>query len=298
MDTTKKTLTKVKKWTPWPNFSWKTELITLFTLLITCSVQALLLSGVYRPTDIVSGGATGIAMLIEYTVGIPTWISNIALNIPIMICGLKFLNLRLVFYSSLAMLTFSFVLGLTPDFVIPIEDPLIAAIFGGAIMGAMGAPIIRQGASMGGLDVVALILNKQFSFSLGSINIALNLLIISSMGFLAGLEAALLSLITMFIYNVSFDNFNRGMNRTKTVFIISDYWKQIAPAVSKKLHRGATYLHGTGAYTGDDKTIVYCIVRTVELAALRRIVREYDPNAIFSIIDTREVIGRGFSTMH
>ncbi len=284
-----------KKLQPWPGFTWKNELITLFVILLTCSIQALLISGLYQPSGLAGGGVTGIAMLCEYAFGLPSWIIILGLNIPIMLLGLKLLNIRLIVYSILATGMFTLVLGLTPDFVIPVSEPIIAAIFGGALMGAAGAPVIRLGASMGGMDVVSLMLNKRFSFSLGSINAGLNVVIIGLLGLVKGLDAMLLSLIAMFVSNVAYNNVLQGMNRTKTVFIISDHWNEIAPQVLEKLHRGVTYIPAKGAYTGQDKTLVYCIVRTVELGTLRRILREKDPHAIFSIIDTREVLGRGFS---
>ena len=83
-----------------------------------------------------------------------------------------------------------------------------------------------------------------------------------------------------------------------SVFIISKEWDEIAPHVLNEMHRGVTYLHGEGAYTGEPRNVVYCIVKTTELSKLRSIVKRYDPNALFSIIETKEVIGRGFGLMN
>lgn len=102
----------------------------------------------------------------------------------------------------------------------------------------------------------------------------------------------------MFVCNVSFNFALEGLNRTHTVFIISDKWDEIAPTVLNKLHRGVTYISAEGAYTGKQRKLVYCIVKTVELAPLKRIVKEHDEYAMISVIDTREVSGRGFGALN
>ena len=102
----------------------------------------------------------------------------------------------------------------------------------------------------------------------------------------------------LFVSSVAFNNMLQGLNRTKTLFIISDRWEEIAPHVLKEVHRGVTLIPAKGAYTGKDKTVVYVIARTTELSIIRRIVREYDPKAMFSVIDTREVLGRGFDSIN
>jgi len=188
-------------------------------------------------------------------------------------------------------------LGVTQNVYLPIENPIIAMLFGAVLLGASSAIVVRLGASMGGVDIIGIMLNKKFSFSIGSIKTVLNAIIICCLIFIKGFEEALTSIVALFVCNVAFNNILQGLNRTKTVFIISDHWDEIAPHVLNEMHRGITYIPAKGAYSGEDKTLVYCIVRTVELASLRRIVREHDPKALFSIIDTREVVGRGFSPM-
>ena len=133
---------------------------------------------------------------------------------------------------------------------------------------------------------------------MGTINLAFNLLVIAGLAFVKGLDDAALSTVVLFVSSVAFNNMLQGLNRTKTLFIISDRWEEIAPHVLKEVHRGVTLIPAKGAYTGKDKTVVYVIARTTELSVIRRIVREYDPKAMFSVIDTREVLGRGFDSIN
>ncbi len=277
---------------------WRREVLTILSILVAAVVEALILTGIYAHNNMVSGGVTGIAMLFSYAFGVPIWITVAALNVPIMIWGLVKLRFRFVLYSIFAVVSFSVILALTPSFVIPVENRMIATLFGAVVIGVISALPVRMGASMGGMDVVSLILSRRFSFSMGSINIVLNLVIMGALAFVSGLDAALLSIIAMFVSNVAFNFVMQGFNRTKTVFIISEKWDDIAPHVLNEMHRGVTYIPARGAYSGKERTLVYVIVRTVELEKLKRIVRENDPNALFSIIDTREVVGRGFTPMN
>ena len=157
------------------------------------------------------------------------------------------------------------------------------------------APPARRGPPPGGIDILALLRSKKFSFPMGTISYGFNILITGALAFVKGLDKAALAMLVMFVSSTVFNNVLLGLNRTKTLFIISDRWEEIAPHVLRDVHRGVTLIPAKGAYTGQDKTLVYVLARTMELAAIRRIVLDIDPSAMLSIIDTREVVGRGFT---
>ena len=157
------------------------------------------------------------------------------------------------------------------------------------------------------MDIVSLLLNRRYSISMGTISMSLNVVIALALGvvkaigahdYRIGVESAALSFIALFVTSIAFNNIILGINRTKTLFIISDKWDEIAPEVLNKMHRGVTYIPCRGAYTNQEKTLVYILTKTIELGHIRRIVLEKDPKAIISIIDTREVIGKGFSAVN
>lgn len=242
-------------------------------------------------------------MLGEYALGLPSWITLFILNVPVLILALVKLHLRFTIYTIVTTLWFSACMGLTAGVQIPFDftDPvsrLTSSLLGAVICGACGAPIVRAGGSSGGTDILAVLLARRYSFAMGTINLAFNLLVIAGLAFVKGLDDAALSTVVLFVSSVAFNNMLQGLNRTKTLFIISDRWEEIAPHVLKEVHRGVTLIPAKGAYTGKDKTVVYVIARTTELSVIRRIVREYDPKAMFSVIDTREVLGRGFDSIN
>ncbi|MDO4568311.1 MAG: YitT family protein [Clostridia bacterium] len=274
------------------------DAVTLLIMVLACAVQGLAINGFYVQHSFLSGGITGVALLLDYSLEVPTWLTILVLNIPVCIVGFKYLNLKLVVFSIIgtALLTLSIVL--TEGFIIPIENELVAAIVGSAIIGVSAAPVVRRDATLGGLDIVSLILAKRFSISMGTINIMFNIVIMLCLGLVKGIEIALCSMIAMFVSNVAFSYALTGLNRTVSVFIISDKWDEITPDVMNIMHRGVTYIPAQGAYTGIERKLVYCIVKTAELATLKRIVKAKDENALFSILETKEVLGRGFNALN
>lgn len=285
-------------------FSARHDIPTILLILVVCFLQCMVLSYFYVPYHFLSGGVTGLSMLFDYVFGIPKWVILVGFNLPITVFGIKYQSLKFSLFSMLGTLCFAFM------FEIPIMDriaasgglgegnELLAAIVGSAIIGVTSAPIVKRGASLGGIDVIAVVLSRRLSIPAGSINIVFNIIIMSFLIQPYGIEIALLSMIAMFVCNSAFNFAMRGVNHNMTVFIISEEWDEIAPHVMQEMHRGVTYIHAEGAYTGQPRKLVYCIVKTTELAKLKKIVKDHDPNALFSIIETQDVVGRGFGSIN
>lgn len=288
--------------------------LLLMTLMIT--IEALAVTLLYTPANIVTGGVTGVGMLIEYATNgaFPSWLFILIGNTPLLILAFRFLHVRFTVYTLYLTILFSVELAIFANVPMPelfdVADPawrVVSVIFGAVTMGFSGGMIVRLGGSTGGFDIVALLLNRKYSISMGSISMAINIVISLALGverailagnYRVGVESAALSFIALFVTTIAFNNVILGINRTKTLFIISDKWEEIAPDVLNKMHRGVTYIPCRGAYTNQEKTLVYILTKTIELASIRRIVLEKDPKAIISIIDTREVIGKGFSAVN
>ena len=273
-------------------------------VLLAVTLQALSILWFYRPASIVSGGVTGIAMLLNYATGgnIQSWIPMVVLNAPLLVLAYRELHLKFVIYTALSTVYFSLIFAVLENLPQPeIFDmtnpvmPLISVIFGAVLNGAFGAIVIRNGASTGGFDIVSLVLSKKVAFPMGTISMTFNMIIVAALAFFKGMEVAALSIIALFVCSVSFNNVLMGLNRNKTLFIISDKWDTFAGEVMSTVHRGITYIPARGAYTNAERKIIYILAKTVEVATIRRIVLQHDPQAIISVIDTKEVVGRGFT---
>lgn len=285
-----------------PSFNPKQDAITLVMIIITCFIQSLVISAFYTPNHFLSGGVTGIAMLVQYVTGIPRFVPLILLNLPICIIGLKHVNLKFIIFSATATILYSifFAIPFVANFRIDLGEnaEMLSMVVGAGLMGFTGVPVVKRGATLGGMDVLSVILTRRYSIQMGTFNIAYNLVIMTALGFFYGVRPALFSMLATFIANTAFNYGMNGFNRNMTVFIISEKWDQIAPHVLNEMHRGVTYLNGEGAYTGQPRRVVYCIVKTTELAKLKAIVRKHDEKALFSVVETKEVVGRGFAAMN
>ncbi len=285
-----------------PNFNLKEDSITFLLIVVSTFLQSLVISAFYTPNHFLSGGVTGIAMLIQYVTGIPRYIPLLLLNLPLVVIGLKYVNTKFIVFSATATLLYSlfFSIPFVADFRIELGEnsEMLSAVVGAALMGIIGVPVVKRGATLGGMDVLSVILSRRFSIQIGTLNIAYNLVIMTVLGFFFGVRPALFSMLATFISNTAFNYGMQGFNRNMTVFIISEKWDEIAPHVMADMNRGVTFLHGEGAYTGKPREVVYCIVKTTELAKLKSIVRKHDTKALFSIVETKEVVGRGFAAMN
>ncbi|MCL2671070.1 MAG: YitT family protein [Clostridiales bacterium] len=287
----------------------KKDLLTIGGILLGISLQAVAITFFYEHAKIVTAGFTGIAMLIEYGMGIPNWLMLIALNLPLLTLAYFKLNSRFALSTLFVIVLLSGLMALVKTTALreiklfgdPEADPLaklIYALFGGIVMGTGAAIVIRSGASTGGTEVISVMLNRKFSFSVGSISLPINIaIVLAQWVFFGDAMAAAISAIALFISTISFNNVLQGLNRTKTIFIISEHWEEIAPQVFEQVKRGVTLIPCEGAYSHRKKTMVYILARTMELARIRKIVQDNDPAAIVSIVDTREVLGRGFAAL-
>ena len=250
----------------------------------------------FVPNKLLSGGVGGMGILLQYLTNIPTGVWVLIINIPIFILGSKMVDREFALYGFISMLVFSFLLTITSEIgkYIIIDDILLVSIFGGIFNGIGMGLMFRNRASQGGLDIVAAILRKNYNINIGTALMGVNTVIISLSSLLFGYKSAMYTLIALYTAYKVLDKVQTGFNVKKNIVIVSDKHEQLAEAIIQKLHRGVTFLEGVGAYTNEDKRVIYCIVTSRETARLKSIIDEIDPNAFLTINDVVEVKGRGF----
>jgi uncharacterized membrane-anchored protein YitT (DUF2179 family) len=245
------------------------------------------------PNDIIDGGIVGISIMASHFTSIPLGVFTFVLNIPFFIIGYKQIG-KTFTLSTLFSVT---CLSLGVSFLHPIpgvtQDPLLAAVFGGIILGIGVGLIIRNGGSLDGTEIVAIILDKRVSFSIGEIVMFFNLFILSSAGFIFGWDRAMYSLIAYFIAFKVIDVIVEGLDESKAVMIISDSHKDICSAITDRLGRGVTILDGSGAYEGVSTSVLYTVVSRLEVSKIKSIVHGFDENALVTI-GSVEVSGKRY----
>ena len=264
--------------------------ILLGTFISAVSVNALLV-----PHKLLSGGVTGIGIILFYVFSLPLSITVFVLNVPLFIMGYKYISPRFMYLSIIGMAAYSTFLELTKGVILPVGNPIIAALFGGLITGVGSGIVLRNGASMGGTGIISVIVNKYFSLDIGWVNMAVNAVILVLGALVISIKLALFTIVSMYVSSKAIDAIQEGFNHGKMVIIVSNKSEQLAHEIMSKLHRGVTFIKGEGAYTKGKKQLIYCIVKTLELARLKEIVREIDESAFISVSDTKEVMGTGFT---
>lgn len=278
----------------------KRELITKFIVILVGNILSSIAFNVFFiPNKLLSGGVGGIAIIIQYLTGIPTGISVFLLNIPIFIIGSKMVDREFAVFGFISMLTYSSILTFTANLgkYFVIDDMILVAVFGGVINGIGMGLMFRNRLNQGGFDILAAILKKKLNVNIGSGLMMANTVIVSLSGLLFGYRSAMYTLIAMYVGYSVLDKVQTGFNVKKNVVIVSEKPDEVADIILKEIHRGVTFLHGTGGYTKENKKVIYCIVTSRETAKLKEVVENIDPSAFFIVNDVVEVRGKGFKNV-
>lgn len=268
----------------------------LFFILLGNSLCALAINGFFIPSKLLNGGVSGLAIMTHYIWNIPTGITVLLINLPIFILGARLIDRNFIIYGFISMLVFSSLLTITSgiDKYFQIDDILLGAIFGGIFNGIGMGLMFRNRTSQGGFDIIAAILKKHYNINIGTGLMMVNTVIISASSILFSLKSAMYTLIAMYIGYQVLDKVQTGFNIKKNVVIVSNKSEELATEILTKLNRGVTYLEGMGAYTKENKQVIYCIVTSNEVVRLKNIVDKIDPSAFLTINDVVEVRGSDF----
>lgn len=250
------------------------------------------------PHQLFSGGVSGVAMILYFLFEWPIGVQIIVLNIPIFYAAYRLLDKEYVICGIFGMLIFSFATDATRFLteIHLVDDTLLAAIYGGVISGIGAGLIFRVGGSAGGVDVIATIIKKYYSLNVGLVGFLINIFLMMVAAALFGVKPAMYTLLSIFVGSRVTDAVIEGLNRKKTILIISDKNEEIAEAILDEVGRGATFLDGTGAYTGKNKKVLLIVVTLTQIAKIKFIAEKTDPHAFMIVQDAAEVLGHGFSS--
>lgn len=246
------------------------------------------------PNKIIDGGITGISIILSYLTQVQVGIFLTLLNLPFLFIGYKMIGKTFALSTLFSILIMSIGTALLHPVKELTNDPLLAAVFGGIILGIGVGIVIRFGGSLDGTEIVAILVSKKIPFSVGEIVMFFNLFILGSAGFVYSWDRAMYSLIAYFIAYKMIDVTIEGFDESKSVWIISDSFRQIGEAILDRLGRGVTYLEGEGGFTGDDKKVIFCVITRLEEAKLKSIVDELDPAAFLAVGNIHDVKGGRF----
>lgn len=271
-------------------------MIIVGTALLAFGIQC-----IYDPIGLVTGGFTGLAIVIKsvtsgvYPGGIPLWLTNLMLNIPVFIIAYFKLGKRFIGRTFLGTVMLSAWLYVIPVIDIAQGDFLLAAVFGAIFSGAGMGLVLRANATTGGTDMVASIIHIYMRHhSVVHIMQVLDGAIVLIGLFVFGLRPTLYALVAIYVTTKVSDIILEGFKYSKAAYIITDKAEDLAQSIMKELDRGATGLMAKGMYTGNSKCVLYCVVSKKQIVMLKEIVASMDPDAFVIVSDVREVLGEGF----
>lgn len=245
-------------------------------------------------TGLAEGGFTGVALIIHYLTGLPAGAILAVMNIPPLLLAWYKWGIHFAIKTIISVLVISVSVDILEGIHLTTHDLLFAALYGGVLSGVGIGIVLRSGATTGGLDVIVRLLSGKYGISMGRIYLLFDLGVLTVTALLFGLEKALYTLVTLFVFSQVVDRIIEGINEARAVIIISQSCLAITQAIIKELDRGATIIKGYGAYTGKEREVLYVVVGKRQLLTLKRIVKNLDPHAFVTVSKIHEVLGEGF----
>lgn len=249
------------------------------------------------PAHLLTGGISGIAIVIYYLTGLPVGAQNFVYNLPILYLAYRMFGRHYAFDTIFGTVVLSILLDLT-HFVVDwnvCANIVLNSVFGGVLTGIGFGMVFRVNANTGGLDVVGAVVKKYYAIDMGTVVFVLNFLIVAGSAFVCTLEEMLFTFISIYVIAELTNRVAAGLNREKSIVIISGEAEKICTDIMEHVHRGVTYLDGRGGLTKEPRGILFAVVSLTQVGRVKTIVRHHDPQAFMIVSDTSEVTGKGFT---
>ena len=261
---------------------------------IACIVMAFNINYFFLGNKLGQGGVSGLSLILHYLTNIDISYIYLGLNIPLIVVAYIFIGKNFVFKTLFATLVLTIFLKVFGSFRGPIDDILMASIFGGGINGIAVGTIFYAGGSSGGTDIIAKIINKHYGIAIGKVLLTIDFIILSMVAFIFGKVIFMYTLISLLVSAKMIDIIQEGIYSAKGVTIITNKEEELRKRIMEDTGRGITLINAKGAYTQKEIGMLYCVVGKYQLMKVKSIVKEIDPMAFMIVSQVHEVIGKGF----
>lgn len=263
-----------------------------FFLIIGAFIVAVALEMFLLPNKIIDGGVIGISMMAAYVTKGNLGLFILGINIPFIMLAYRALGRKFVINTFFAITMLSIATNIVSRFGHVTEDLLLVTVFGGILLGLGVGLILRNNASLDGTEMISLQLAKKLKIvSVGELLMGINLFIYAGAGFLFGWDRALYSILTYYVASKVIDTVLEGLDKVKSVRIVSDYWQEIGDLIMKELDISVTYMKAKGGYSKQEKVLTFCVVNKLDMPKLKEAVHSVDPRAFIVTEDVHEVEG-------
>jgi uncharacterized membrane-anchored protein YitT (DUF2179 family) len=242
------------------------------------------------PNHLTDGGVVGISIISAQVFNLPIGLFLIAFNIPFIYLGYKKLGKNFALYSAFGILALALLTVITHSSIAATTDPLLAAIFGGAIVGVGVGVVIRHGGTIDGADTIAILIDKGTPFSIGEAIMFMNIFILTASGFVFGWDNAMYSMIAYYVAHKAIDTTVEGLDNSRSVWIVSRKYKEIGTAIQAQLGEKVTYVNGKKVDGVVSDGVMLVVITRMQEMKLKALVRKHDNRAFIVINDAHEII--------
>lgn len=279
----------------------KSVLRNYLMIVVGTGLMAVAIANIYDRSGLVTGGFSGIAIVVKTVTagildgGVPLWLTNIVLNVPVFVYAYIRFGRRFVGRTLFGTVMLSVWLYAIPPMNLAEGDYLLAALFGGVFSGMGFGLVLRAGATTGGTDMVAALIQPAMRhYSVVQIMQVVDGIVVFMGLYVFGLRPTLYAAVAIFVTTKVSDSFLEGFKSSKAAFIITNNHEEVARRLMVQMDRGVTGLDARGMYTHEAKCVLYCVVSRKQIVQVKEIVNEVDPDAFVIVSDVREVLGEGF----
>ena len=276
----------------WHKFGW------IMATILGSAVFALGFAMFLGPNDMSAGGISGLALVFVELTGIGTvGTLSILINLPLFILGGLKIGKRFFIGSLVGMLLSSVLIDLFATLQVPVVEPLVGVLYGGGLCGFGLGIVFIVGSSTGGSDILVRLLKLRWrNVPIGQIALYFDALVVILTGIVYNnMTSALYTGLAVFVTSQVVDMVVYRFDFSRVAMIITKEYDKVAQVISSKLDRGATFLYGQGTYSGKDTKVVLTAVKKQQLAELKDLVVDIDPNAFIIVQEAHQVLGDGFS---
>lgn len=280
--------------------TWKRRVLDYLMITVASFIYAVAVSLFLDPNSLAPGGVTGIAIILNRLSGLETGTWVLIINIPIIILGMWKFGLHFILSTLYCTAATSFFINLLATLGVATEDRFLAALVGGALMAVGIGLVFKAGATTGGTDIIVKLLRLRFPhLKTGSLFLITDAIIVTASAFVfKDLDVALYAGLVVFVNSVLLDVVLYGRDGAKLIFIISDAHASITKRLLEELDIGVTYISGTGAYSGKEKSVIMCVMKKQISAQVEVIVREEDPDVFMIVTSATEIFGEGYKSIY
>ena len=269
-------------------------------IIIGTGLMATAITSCFDAAGMVTGGFSGIAIIVKagtkglYGNGVPLWVTNLVLNVPVFILAAKIKGFSFVKKALMGDISLTVWLAVLPAWKLS-EDIFLAALYGGILQGVGIGLVFLGGGTTGGTDLLAAIIQKYMKhYSSAQVMQFVDGAVVVAGMYVFGVERALYAIIAVYLVTKVSDGIIAGLKFSKAVYIITDKPDEVSRMVMEDIDRGITGIRAKGMYSGNDKLMLFCVVGKKELVHLKEMIDEIDPKAFVIVGDAREVHGEGF----